>query len=80
MIRVITIALALATGTAMAGDVTDVGETTRSVLKMQRKGTNSVEVKPMLEPIAERTYQRLLKSFTHPIPKDFEQEGFSTSN
>lgn len=80
MIRIIAVALALATGAASAGDVTDIGDTTRSVLKMQRKGTHSVDVKPMLKPIAERTYQRLLKSFTQPIPADFDKEGFSTSN
>lgn len=80
MIRVIAFSLALVTGTAIAGSITDVGETTRDVLAMQSKGTHSVETKPMLEPIAERTYKRVLKSFTQPIPVDFEDQGFSNSN
>jgi len=63
---------------AMAGDLTEIGKTTRDVLEMQRSGENAAEVRPMLKDVAERGYERYLKSFEHPIPDQFERRsGFS---
>lgn len=80
MIRVIAVSLALVAGTALASDLTEVGETTQNVLAMQAEGTNSVAPRPMLKEVAQRTYERYLKSFTHPIPARFERRNFSGSN
>ncbi len=60
---------------ALAGQVTDIGGTTLGVLEMQRSGEKSVETRPMLKDVADRTYERYLESFTHPIPDQFEREG-----
>lgn len=79
MTRLIAVSLALVAGTAIAGSVTDIGQTTRSVLAMQAEGTNSVEPRPMLKEVAQRTYERFLESFTHPIPDQFERKHFSDS-
>lgn len=73
-------ALGLVCITASAVSVTDIGETTRQVLAKQHEGRHSVEVKPMLEDVAERVYKRFLKSFDDPVPADFEEGGFSSSN
>ena len=65
----------------IAGQVTDVGETTLSELEKQRSGENAVETRPMLKDVADRTYDRYLESFTHPIPDQFEREQeFTTGN
>lgn len=77
----VAISLALASATAIAGSVTDIGETTRDVLAKQRQGESSVESRPMLKDTVERSYERYLESFTHPIPDQYEREGgFSGSN
>ncbi len=59
---------------ASAGTVTDVGPTVRNALEMQRSGRQSVEVRPILEDVAVRTYRRYLESYTYPIPLRFERD------
>lgn len=54
---------------------TAVGEQTRSLLAKQRSGSSaSAEAKPLLEDVAQRNYTRYLESFTHPIPKSYQEE------
>lgn len=66
---------------AAAGTVTDVGKTTRQALEKQSQGTEAAPTRPILKDVADRTYERYLKSFTYPIPNQFEREkGFLTNN
>lgn len=51
---------------------TAIGDTTRSVLRMQAQGTHAGRALPMLGETASRSYQRYLESFSHPIPEFFE--------
>ncbi|MDN5939423.1 MAG: DUF3613 domain-containing protein [Salinisphaera sp.] len=61
-----------------ADDITKVGETTERALEMQREGRGAVPNRPILKDVAERTYERYLESFTHPIPPLFkERQKFS---
>jgi hypothetical protein len=53
----------------------EVGKQTRSALELQRSGqAASGTERPMSGAVAERTYQRYLDSFTHPIPESFKDE------
>jgi hypothetical protein len=56
-------------------EASDIGKTTRSVLQMQRAGRQSVETRPMLKDVADRTYERYLESFTYPVPERFDRES-----
>lgn len=65
----------------LAGQVTDVGKATHNALEQQRSGVNAAPTRPMLKDVADRTYERYLESFTHPIPEQFEREqGFLNAN
>lgn len=64
-----------------AGQVTDVGKITENALERQRSGVDAAPTRPMLKDVADRTYERYLESFTHPIPEQFEREqGFLNGN
>lgn len=66
---------------ALAGSVTDIGDTTLKALEQQREGVGAVETRPMLKDVANRTYERYLQSFTYPIPEEFDrEEEFITGN
>lgn len=49
-----------------------IGDTTRALLRMQADGSNAGNALPMLGETASRSYQRYLNSFDHPIPEYFE--------
>ncbi|MGH8054125.1 MAG: DUF3613 domain-containing protein [Stenotrophomonas sp.] len=49
-----------------------VGDTTRALLRMQADGSHAGNALPMLGETASRSYQRYLNSFDHPIPEYFE--------
>ncbi|RZL89519.1 MAG: DUF3613 domain-containing protein, partial [Variovorax sp.] len=54
-----------------------VGDATAGLLALQRDGTAASPVpRPITGDVAERSYQRYLKSFEQPIPERF---GFSTA-
>lgn len=70
---------AVAVCSVQAGTVNDVGPTVRRALDMQSSGRKSVVTRPMLKDVADRTYERYLESFTHPIPEQFDRdETFSS--
>ncbi|SEL69191.1 Protein of unknown function [Pseudoxanthomonas sp. GM95] len=50
----------------------EIGTTTRALLRMQVEGTYAGRSQPMLGDEATAAYQRYLKSFEHPIPEFFE--------
>lgn len=78
MKRLIVVSLMLLPLSVWAGEVTDVGDTTRNALDKQRRGVGAVENRPMLKDVADRTYERYLESFTYPIPERFEStDSFS---
>lgn len=52
--------------------VTSIGSVTRQLLAMQSHGTNTGRALPIPGPEASASYQRYLKSFTHPIPQFYE--------
>jgi len=74
MYKALIFAVGLLPLAAFAGSVTDIGATTLTALEKQRSGENAVEVRPMLKDVADRTYERYLESFTHPIPAEFERD------
>lgn len=50
-----------------------VGDATRDLLTLQREGrAASPTPRPIAGDVADLSYQRYLKSFTHPIPADFK--------
>ncbi|KRG70281.1 hypothetical protein ABB27_04970 [Stenotrophomonas terrae] len=49
-----------------------IGDTTRDLLRMQADGSRAGNALPMLGEAASRSYQRYLNSFDHPIPEYFE--------
>lgn len=49
-----------------------IGDTTRALLRMQADGSRAGNALPMLGEAASRSYQRYLNSFDHPIPEYFE--------
>ncbi|WP_449466359.1 DUF3613 domain-containing protein [Stenotrophomonas humi] len=49
-----------------------IGDTTRALLRMQADGSHAGNALPMLGETASRSYQRYLNSFDHPIPEYFE--------
>lgn len=50
----------------------DVGDTTRMLLGMQRQGTHAGKPLPIPGQEASASYQRYLKSFEHPIPEFYD--------
>lgn len=55
------------------------GDETRAWLQLQASGAASVpEAAPMSGEVADRVYQRYLKSFDHPIPAQFQRESFAS--
>ena len=64
------------TGSVASGPAR-VGDATAGLLALQRDGTAASPVpRPITGDVAERSYQRYLKSFEQPIPERF---GFSTA-
>ncbi|AMJ57133.1 MULTISPECIES: DUF3613 domain-containing protein [Stenotrophomonas] len=66
-----------APATAASSTVADlprsqIGDTTRALLRMQADGSHAGNALPMLGEAASRSYQRYLNSFDHPIPEYFE--------
>lgn len=54
---------------------TEAGKQTRAALELQRSGqAASGTERPMSGAVAERTYQRYVDSFAHPIPESFKDE------
>lgn len=68
------VATAFAVTAAHGAETNDVGPTVREALEMQRSGEHSAPMRPMLEDVADRSYERYLESFTHPIPERFERD------
>ena len=57
------------------------GTETKAWLDLQKSGkAASKEARPVPGEIAEKTYDRYLKSFDHPIPEEFSRESFSSGN
>lgn len=55
------------------------GDETRAWLQLQASGAAAVpEAAPMSGEVADKVYQRYLKSFDHPIPEHFRREGFAS--
>lgn len=81
MYKIILLVASLLALPALAGSVTDIGDTTLNALEQQRKGVGAVETRPMLKDVANRSYERYLQSFTYPIPEAFNrEEEFITGN
>lgn len=69
------------TGTASAQDqgTQRVGDQARAWMDLQASGTEASEAeRPITGEVAERVYQRYLDSFTHPIPRQFTREAFTS--
>lgn len=49
-----------------------IGDTTRALLRLQAEGSLAGNALPMLGETASHSYQRYLKSFDYPIPEYFE--------
>lgn len=78
-IRILVVATTLFAGVAFAGEsrVPPVGAETRAWLDLQARGTQASPVeRPLPGEIAERSYQRYVKSFEQPIPATFDREQF----
>ncbi|TJY56705.1 DUF3613 domain-containing protein [Sinimarinibacterium sp. CAU 1509] len=78
-------ALALASATAWAADdaqaLPQIGDSTRAWLELQSSGNASLgAVRPMPGEVAEKVYQRYLKSFEKEIPDKFDREQFVSSS
>ena len=57
--------------TASAGPL-QVGDATRSLLEKQRSGTLAADTpRPITGEVAQRSYERYLRSFERPIPENF---------
>lgn len=66
---------AVAGGSADKTPAEAVGQQTRSALELQRSGqAASPTERPMSGEVAERTHQRYVESFSHPIPESFQAE------
>lgn len=59
--------------------ITDIGQTAKADLELQRSGRAAVDDKPLSQAAATRIYDRYLDSFTHEIPEKFEESSFSPS-
>ncbi len=68
---------ASASGTPAAGTRARTGSETRAWLDLQTSGAQASTVeRPLPGEIAERSYQRYVKSFEQPLPTEFEREQF----
>ncbi|WP_433851945.1 DUF3613 domain-containing protein [Stenotrophomonas nitritireducens] len=63
---------ASATPAADAPARSQIGDTTRALLRLQAEGTQAGNALPMLGEAASRSYQRHLDSFKHPVPEYFD--------
>lgn len=53
------------------------GAETRSWIELQtRAGESPAAPRPMAGEVADQVYQRYLKSFSHPIPEQFDRQKF----
>lgn len=67
------------TAVSAESDSDEVGDTTRQWIDLQKSGEQASEHRrPMSGPVAQRSYQRYLRSFEREIPEKFERE--STTN
>lgn len=73
-------ATAFAATAAYGGEPNEVGSSVREALEMQRSGEHSAPMRPMLEDVADRSYERYLESFTYPIPERFERDNSFSSD
>ena len=56
------------------------GTETRAWVDLQKNGkAASKETRPVSGEIADKSYERYVKSFDHPIPEVFNRESFTTS-
>jgi hypothetical protein len=64
-------------GTASATPAAqDAAETRNWIELQQRAGESPAAPRPMAGEVADQVYQRYLKSFSHPIPEQFERGKF----
>lgn len=69
--------LMLATAVAIADEAPPVGADTRAWAELQRSGAAaSAEAQPMPGEVADKVYQRYLKSYEQAIPAEFGRERF----
>ncbi|HEY0973474.1 MAG TPA: DUF3613 domain-containing protein [Solimonas sp.] len=62
---------------ANPGEQPSFGADTRAWVELQRSGAAaSPEVQPVPGEVADKVYQRYLKSFDQPIPAEFDRERF----
>ena len=65
---------------AQAADPAPLGTDTRAWLDLQKSpAAQASESRPVPGEVAERTYQRYVKSFNYPIPEQFKRESFKSS-
>ncbi|MDD3762300.1 MAG: DUF3613 domain-containing protein [Nevskiales bacterium] len=54
-----------------------IGDQTRQWLELQQSGNASLgAIRPMPGDVADKVYERYLKSFEEPIPQQFDRESF----
>jgi hypothetical protein len=57
------------------------GTQTRAWLELQTSNNASLgAARPMPGEVAEQVYSRYVKSFSHPIPENFERESFGSGS
>lgn len=65
---------------AQAAEPAPLGTDTRAWLDLQKSpSAQANESRPVPGEVAERTYQRYVKSFDYPIPEQFKRESFKSS-
>lgn len=77
--RGLAVALLVAmTAPAPAAEKQEIGAQTRQWLELQRSNNAALGApRPMPGEVADEVYQRYLKSFTNPIPDQFERGSFA---
>lgn len=66
---------------AAGKDSEKVGDETKALLELQRSGqAASATPRPMTGEVADKTYQRYVESFAHPIPENFPRESTGGSS
>ncbi len=67
----------LSTAVAYAEETPKVGPDTRAWTELQRSGAAAApDVQPLPGEVADKVYQRYLKSYERPIPSEFGRERF----
>lgn len=83
MIRWAASALLCAAGAAVAAEAPPprVGDDTRAWLALQTDGSAATDTAaPMPGEVADKVYQRYLKTFENTVPEQFERESFTSGN